>query len=115
MPSRLTAACIHNIVVYPCSTNNARRCYTPHSPTLSKPAGLRRLLDLFLHDMRVNPLLLLQLRQRQILGALDLTQAVLHTHHNISVPASEEEWETLRTDSPQAQVNGAPMSHSVEG
>lgn len=76
----------------------ARPCYAPDRssryapPNLPRslppfPKHLRRLLHLPLHDMRVNPLLLLQLRQRKILCALDLAQAILPNTNSTNISA----------------------------
>lgn len=64
--------------------------------------------------MWVNEFLLLQLGQAEVLGALDLSEAVL-LGQTLSTSAPEFEEQNRRTDSAQLHVKGAPMSHSVEG
>lgn len=65
--------------------------------------------------MRVDELLLLELGKGEILGALNLTEAVLLACISLVIEVQPMENDKLLTDSSQLHVNGAPISHSVEG
>lgn len=65
--------------------------------------------------MRVDELLLLELGKSKVLGALDLSKAVLFETKTVRLKTLTSITDEKRTDSPQLHVKGVPMSHSVEG